>query len=75
MNNEERVCLCKVCKPFKDQPEIKYVNKQAEIERLEKELKKKDQIIEKAEKALNNYAIADDVGAIARQYFKDKDKE
>lgn len=49
--------------------------RQSEIERLEQELKKKDQIIEKAEKALNNYAIADDVGAIARQYFKNKDKE
>ena len=36
MNNEKE-CTCKVCKPFKDQPEIKYVNRQSEIERLEKE--------------------------------------
>ena len=46
-----------------------------ELDKLREELKKKDKIIEKAEKALNNYAIADDVGAIARQYFQDKDKE
>ena len=38
-------------------------------------IKKKCQIIEKAEKALNDYAIADDVGAIARRYFKDKQKD
>lgn len=46
-----------------------------ELDKLKEQLKKKDQIIEKAEKALNNYAIADDVGAIARQYFNDKQKD
>ena len=42
---------------------------------LEKELQKTREQLEKCESALNNYAICDDVGTVARRYFKDKQGE
>ena len=47
--------------------ELLAVNKQ-----LEQELQKTMEQLEKCESALNNYAICDDVGTVARRYFKDK---
>ena len=42
---------------------------------LEQELQKTREQLEKFESALNNYAICDDVGTVARRYFKDKQGE
>lgn len=42
---------------------------------LEQELQKTREQLEKCESALNNYAICDDVGTVARRYFKDKQGE
>lgn len=50
--------------------ELLAVNKQ-----LEQELQKTREQLEKCESALNNYAICDDVGTVARRYFKDKQGE
>ena len=41
-------------------------------EELEQELQKTREQLNKCELALNNYAICDDVGTVARRYFKDK---
>ena len=41
----------------------------------EQELQKTREQLEKCESALNNYAICDDVGTVARRYFKDKQGE
>ena len=43
-----------------------------EKEQLEQELQKTREQLEVAEAALNKYAICDDVGSIARRYFKTK---
>ena len=43
-----------------------------EKEQLEQELQKTRDQLNKCELALNNYAICDDVGNVARRYFKDK---
>lgn len=42
---------------------------------LEQELQKTKEKLNIAEAALNKYAICDDVGSIARRYFKDKQGE
>lgn len=46
-----------------------------EISELEKELQKTREQLNIAEAALNKYVICDDVGSIARRYFKDKQGE
>ena len=45
------------------------------IKNLEQELQKTREQLEKCESALNNYAICDDIGTVARRYFKDKQGE
>ena len=49
--------------------------RQEKIKQLEQELQKAREQLNKCELALNNYAICDDVGSIARRYFKDKQGE
>lgn len=46
-----------------------------QLDKLEQELQKTREQLEKCESALNNYAICDDVGTVARRYFKDKQGE
>jgi len=45
-----------------------------EIEKLQAELQATKEQLKKCESALDDYAICNDVGAVARKYFKDKQK-
>lgn len=50
-------------------------NLQDENRKLEQELQKTRDQLKKCETSLGNYAICNDVGAVARRYFKDKQGE
>lgn len=46
-----------------------------ENNKLKQELQRTREQLEKCESVLKNYAICDDVGTVARRYFKDKQGE